>query len=319
MDLFEVTKIPGRGKGLVAKVNILKGTRILCEAPLLVVEYMKPQPLHETIARKLKMLSKNEQRQFLSLHNNFPGQYAFAGIVKTNALPCGSGSNGGIFLKACLINHSCIPNSHYSWNREAQHGTVHVVKSIPAGEEITISYEDNLSSKERWMKLQDSFGFQCRCELCTRSARELTTSDERRSQIKELDDIIGNPFVISREPLKRLAACSILLHIIEEEYGDAATALLARLYYDAFEISAGHGDEARSSTFAERAYLARVECEGEDSPITQKVKVFMQDPTAFSFFGADSEEWSTTKAERPKELDAASFEKWLWRLPDVDT
>ncbi|KAI0134061.1 hypothetical protein BJ170DRAFT_591053 [Xylariales sp. AK1849] len=313
--LYSVVEIAGRGKGLVAKVNISKGTRILCEKPLFTVARMSPRLLHEAVAEKLKSLSKNEQRQFLSLHNNFPGQYAFSGIVLTNALPCGSGSTvGGIYLKTCLINHNCIPNAHNNWNEEARHETIHAAKNILVGEEIMISYDANLPSIARWAKLKSSFGFQCRCELCTLPANELIISDRRRLQIEDLDSMIGDPRLMLSNPLKSLTACRDLLQILEKEYGDAATALLARLYYDAFQISAAHGDQARASVFAERAYTARVECEGEDSPLTRKVKGFMQDPTKHATFGACSKKWRSTKTAKPKKLDAAGFEKWLWRL-----
>ncbi|KAH8197076.1 hypothetical protein TruAng_008746 [Truncatella angustata] len=314
-DLYEVVEIAGRGKGLVAKVNIPKGMRILCEKPLLIVASMPPHLVHDTVARKLKTLSKNEQRQLLSLHNNFPGQYAFDGIVRTNALPCGPNSRvGGVYPKICLINHSCIPNAHNNWNEEAQHETIHAVRDISVGEEIMISYDMSLPSDARWVKLKASFGFQCRCELCALPAEEMIMSDARRLQIGDLNTMIGDPMTMLRNPLKSLTACHDLFQVLKKEYGDAATALLARLYYDAFQITAAHGDQARASAFAEKTYMARVECEGEDSPLTQKVKDFMQNPTKHITFGAYSNEWKSAKTGGPKKLDAASFEKWLWKL-----
>lgn len=51
--------------------------------------------MESSVALKLKALSKTEQWQFLSLHNNFPGKHLVSGFVKTNALPCGSGSATG--------------------------------------------------------------------------------------------------------------------------------------------------------------------------------------------------------------------------------
>jgi hypothetical protein len=65
------------------------------------------------IAAELKAPSKTEQRQFLSLYNNFSGKYPFSGIVKTNALPCGlEYPIGGVYPTICVINHSCLPNAH---------------------------------------------------------------------------------------------------------------------------------------------------------------------------------------------------------------
>lgn len=179
-----------------------------------------------------------------------------------------------------------------------------------------ISYDMSLPSTARWAKLKDSFGFQCRCELCTLPAGEIDLSDARRLQIVELDGMTGNPMAMLRTPLKSLAACRDLLQVLNKEYGEAATALLARLYYDAFQITAAHGDQARASAFAEHAYMARVVCEGEDSPLTRKAKSLMQDPTKHAAFGTYSKKWKSSKTAIPKELDEPSFEKWLWRLPN---
>jgi hypothetical protein len=113
IPLFEIKDIPGKGKGLVARFNISSGTRILCEKPLLTIQPKPREELEPLLAAKLKAMSRASQRQFLALHNNFPGKYPFGGIVKTNALPCGSGSLvGGVYPTVCLINHSCIPNAH---------------------------------------------------------------------------------------------------------------------------------------------------------------------------------------------------------------
>ena len=104
---------------------------------------MLPISLMESkIAEKLKSLSKTQQRQFLLLHNNFPGKHPFSGIVKTNALPCGSNSGiGGIYPTVCLINHSCLPNAHSSWNSDTKCETSYAIRYINAGENITISYD----------------------------------------------------------------------------------------------------------------------------------------------------------------------------------
>lgn len=126
--------------------------------------------------------------------------------------------------------------------------------------------------------------------------------DARRLQIESLYSMIGNPVTMLNNPLKSLTACRNLPQSPYVKYGDAATVLLARLYYDAFQISAAHGDQARAAEFAELGYMARVECEGEDSPVTQKVQGYMQDPTRHSTFGACSKKWKSTKTATPKEL-----------------
>ncbi|KAF2804535.1 SET domain-containing protein [Mytilinidion resinicola] len=313
IPIFEIKDILGKGKGLVARFNISKGTRILVEKPLLTVRSMPPNELEPVLAARLKALSKASQRQFLSLRNNFPGKYPFSGIVKTNALPCGPGSPvGGVYPTACLINHSCIPNSHHSWNSNVEHETIHAVRPIEAGEEITISYDRGDPYIVRQAFLNEAFGFDCNCSGCSLPPSELQASNARRILIQGLDDTIGDPFRMMVSPKEVLGDCHSLLQVLEEEYGGCATASSARLYYDAFQVSITHGDQARASVFAERAYKARVVCEGEDSPETQRVKSLALKPSEHSSFGLCSTKWKTTREMVPKSLNTAQFEKWLF-------
>ncbi|KAI0183968.1 hypothetical protein EV127DRAFT_457200 [Xylaria flabelliformis] len=261
-DLYEVMEIPGRGKGLVAKVDIPKGTRIICEKPLFTLRSSAPPSVHRLVAEKLKPLPKDKQREFLSLHNNFPGQYAFAGIMRTNALPCGPDSPvGGIYPTICLINHSCIPNAHNNWNEEAQHETIHATRDILAGEEILISYA-NGPSQARQRKLRESFGFQCSCELCSQPLQAIQASDKRRADIEQLDETIGNPVAMMSSPQKSLAACHDLIHVLDQEYGGAVIALLARLYYDAFQIWRGQPSNSEGQ---------RLNAGSDQAPIVQRM------------------------------------------------
>ncbi|KAI2602273.1 hypothetical protein GGR54DRAFT_529089 [Hypoxylon sp. NC1633] len=120
------------------------------------------------------------------------------------------------------------------------------------------------------------------------SQHELEASDARRLRMQALDGSIGDPMRMLTRPGASLADCRSLLRLSKEEYGDELASSAARLYYDAFQISASHSDRARASVFAERAYKARVICEGEDSPSTQRMKRFMEDPTSHKTFGAYS-------------------------------
>ena len=314
LQLFEIQTIPGRGKGLIARFNIAKGTRILCEKPLFTNRNLSPISLMESsIATKLKSLSKSQQRQFLSLYNNFPGKQPFSGIMKTNALPCGPGSTiGAVYPTICLINHSCLPNAHNNWNDDTKCETIHANQYICAGEEITISYENGQPLDSRRTRLKNAFGFECTCNLCSLSLPELQNSDKRRLKIQHLDDTIGDSHRVMTAPKDCLADCHFLLQVLEEEYHESAGVLIARAYYDAFQISITHGDQARASIFADRAYKVRVTCEGEDSPATQEMKKLARNPAEHRNFGA-STWWKIAKGLVPKGLDSSAFEKWLWR------
>jgi SET domain len=314
IPLFDIKDIPGKGKGLISRFNISSGTRILCEKPLLIVQPRPREELEPLLAEKLKAMSRTLQRQFLTLHNNFPGKYPFSGIVKTNALPCGSGSQvGGVYPTVCLINHSCIPNAHNSWNSTKEHETIHAIQPIKSGDEITISYDHGGPSSARRAFLKDSFGFTCSCSVCSLPPSSLQASDRRRTEIQRLDKAIGDPVRMMSTPDESLKDCHSLLYVLEQEFDGHAGAFIARLYYDAFQISIAHGDQARASMFAERAHKARAICEGEDSPETLRVKSLALKPAQHSSFKAYSNRWRTARESVPKGLDTEQFNKWLFR------
>jgi hypothetical protein len=82
--------------------------------------------------------------------------------------PAGNGSiSSGISLEpfASMINHSCDPNSWWTFNgRELQ---MRAVRDISAGEEMTISYITISGSYNiRQESLLTGWGFKCVCTLC---------------------------------------------------------------------------------------------------------------------------------------------------------
>lgn len=312
VPLFEVQPVPTKGKGLLARFDIVKGERIVSEEPLMISPKVTPiSRMEEIIIAKLKLLSQIDQRKYLSLHNNFPGKHPFSGIMRTNALPCGPGA-GAVYPTICFINHSCVPNAHHSWNSDLECETIHAASFIKAGEEITISYYQGGSAQSRQSYLKNAFGFNCKCNLCSISPAEIQESDHRRDQMELLDASIGNPVRVMSSPDWCLQDCHSLLQILEKEFNGNAVALIARLYYDAFQISIIHGDQARAYVFAERGYRSRVICEGEDSPESKRMKFLMGDPTGYEGYGI-SNKWGTLKNMLPKGLGGDEFEKWLWR------
>ena len=313
-QLFQIHVVQGRGRGLVACLNIAKGTRILTEKPLFVIPKVSQIDLMESnIATKLKSLSKDQQRQFFSLHNNFPGKHPFSGIVNTNALPCGPDSViGGIYPNICLINHTCLSNAHNNWNDDTSRETIHALRNINAGEEITICYDKGSLFDPRRARLKSAFGIDCTCTLCSLQVPERQMSDARRLQIQHLDDAIGNPDRVMNKPDECLADCHTLLQVLEAEYKDSAVTLFARAYYDALQICITHSDQARASVFAERGYQCRILIEGEDSPATLKLKDLKENPARHRNFGTSSR-WKTAKRLVPKGLEVSMFEEWLWK------
>lgn len=288
--------------------------RILIEKPILTTGNAPSALLEPTIARDLKSLTKEEQRQFLSLHNNFPGKYPFSGIVRTNALPCGSGATvGAVYPTICFINHSCLVNAHNSWNETLKMETIHAIRDIEPGEEITIPYDHGGPSTSRKSWLKEKFGFDCNCPVCLLPLVELEESNKRRERIQQLDETIGDPVRMMSRPGASLSDCRSLLQVIKEEFKEGTNILIARANYDAFQIAIAHGDLARGAVFAGRAYQVRLLCEGGDSPDTKKMQRLEEDPTVHTTFGAYSMRWKTKKGQVPGDLSADDFENRLWR------
>jgi SET domain len=314
--LYILTPVPGKGQGLIAVQDISKGTRILSDKPLFRIQSFGSElpVIEKEIERKLNLLSQDDQKDFFSLHNSTPGDpYPLTGIVKTNALSLGSGfsgsSVGGIFSTISRINHSCRPNTQHTWNASTGHETIHAIRDIKKGEEITISYNLGGPSQPRMQRLKRSYGFDCTCDLCSLTGEALETSDARQLRIQFLDDAIGDSNAVMERPGTALARCRELLSLYEIEA--ITDPRVARVYYDAFQICITHGDEARASLFARKAYETRLYLEGEDSPDTQKMKSFMANPANHMAFGY-SESWEQSKAAVPKNVNAQEFDRWLW-------
>jgi hypothetical protein len=109
----------------------------------------------------------------------------YLGIIRTNALPFGDDvREGGIFLDACRINHACDINAQKSWNKNIKRHTVHALRDIEKGEEITIYYLGVLNSrKARQEALRRKFAFACLYRLCSLPPSQSQESDRRLDEI----------------------------------------------------------------------------------------------------------------------------------------
>ncbi|KAJ5100775.1 hypothetical protein N7456_007077 [Penicillium angulare] len=294
IPLFEIKNIPGKGKGIVAHLNISTGTRILCAAACSAIEGH----------------AKEVTASFLPLHNNFPWKYPFSGrmpylmdliLMFTASMPLGASSTTAAF------------RAPISWNTSKEHATIHAIRPIKSGTEIPISYDHGGPSSIRKRFLENSFGFTCTCNNCTLAPLSLQASDKRRTEMQILDEAIGNPFRMMSSPHESLHNCYSLLRVLEQEYDGHAGALIARLYYNASQICIAHMDQARASILAERAYQDRVICEGEDSPDTKRMKSLASKPADHGSFGVYSNRWQTSRESIAKGLDTVQFNTWLFR------
>ena len=265
------------------------------------------------MAASVAKLDDGKRQVLFSLHNAFEDEETRElGIFRTNALPLGSGSStGGIFVESSRINHSCIHNAQNTWNENLGKLTIHAMRDIDEGEEITIIYlSERRNRADRQRTLQRKFRFTCSCQLCCLPPDEQRASDSRLDEIQRLDESIVNLELMLFCPLQQLNKVRRLLKLCKEEGIDDAS--VPRAYYDAFQIAIANSDIARAKVFAERVAATRMIIEGEDSPTVHKNKKLATDPTGYSSYGSSSQ-WSTSTTDIPSDLSAEDFELWLWR------
>ncbi|KAG0647468.1 SET domain-containing 5 [Hyphodiscus hymeniophilus] len=311
-DVWRLETIPGKGKGLIASEDIVSGTLILSDFPLLKTDVITSmETVERDLARALKALPKTHQRAFLSLHNNYPGKNPLSNIIRSNGYPLGPGSEvGGVFPNLSRINHSCKPNAKHSWNPALQKYVVYAIRSITKGQEILVSYLSGGDSQQRQRELKDNFGFTCACELCSLPALALRASDSRLIRADALNRTIGDSQSVRNSPAKVLKNCVRLrdIYLAEGVVDDR----LPNLYYDCFQINNIHGDQARASVFARKYCEEKRVAEGPDSVNALEMMPFVEDPSKDDSFGS-TQGWKSSVKDIPVGLDSGKFEKWLWR------
>jgi hypothetical protein len=96
-----------------------------------------------------------------------------------------------VFPHAARFNHSCNPNACFTWNAAIGKETIHVMNSIAAGEEITLSYCDMIHDKSLRSYELKHYGFVCDCPACSDDEENETSfgyqSAERRFRLQELE------------------------------------------------------------------------------------------------------------------------------------
>ncbi|KAF2628500.1 SET domain-containing protein [Macroventuria anomochaeta] len=295
---YEIRALPGKGYGCIAIQNISRGTRILTDAPLLIVpmaDYMKTD-----IELAFSSLASAQKALYFSLHSGH-GQPASAwpsqihpsvparerqrieeqhaartgkeatliSIFQTNCMEMGAGA--AVFPYAVRFNHSCNPNACFSWNAAIGKETIHTMRDIKEGEEVTISYVDMEHDKRLRAWELRHYGFVCDCPACGDEDDEKSfafESAERRLQVQELDreTRLLRGFKLT-EGAKQPAFANKLLKMAVLLQGEGCwDARLAGVFFDIALVCEYNGDYKMGVLAGEKALQIKRGCQGIDFP-----------------------------------------------------
>ncbi|KAJ5742587.1 SET domain-containing protein [Penicillium nucicola] len=319
--MYELKDVPGKGKGLVATIKVRQGTRILCEEAIIRVPHNYDQlgnkKLQRHMCQQVNALTEQQRLAFLSLHNIYPYKNPaeqYIGIIRTNAFSIEEdGIGGGVFLEASRINHACDNNTQKSWNENIKRHTVHALRDINEGEEITVYYLAVQNSRQaRQEALRAKFKFSCSCRICSLPPKQIQRNDEILEEINHLDCLVGQRGLegILSSPLRTLRYLDREIQLYNMTGPDDPG--LSRVYLDAAQVAIVHGDLARGRIFAERAVRSWRISGGSDSKDVIEYGALPQNPSQLPLYGI-SMQWKTTGDDVPDALGSTEFEDWLWK------
>lgn len=159
--------LPSKGLGVVAAREILCGSRLLDEAPLLdwvsvpeASSACSDNGAHdwEALEAAVDRLDPRSARAFWALFDKHAGHgdrpKTARGIWNSNALSTedvlagdGKRSDGdagatvrsAVYSLCSRFNHACAPSAFAAWSTPLQRHTIHALRDIKAGEEITLA------------------------------------------------------------------------------------------------------------------------------------------------------------------------------------
>ncbi|KAG6304768.1 hypothetical protein E4U45_001165 [Claviceps purpurea] len=308
--------IPGKGKGLVATREIPKGTRILSEQPLITLPATVPgEMVPDILCRQWVSVNIDQRTAYLSLHNNFAngikkGGSQFVGIFYSNCREFGRGDKVAVFLEACRINHDCESNAEGEWNSNIKRHTVHAIRDIHAGEEITLcyaAYHETRTTERR--AFQKEYHFVCSCHTCNLPAEQREERDRKLLQLMNLSKLFHETVYLC-PPIMSLQYLDAQIRIYSELNREDHD--VALVYEFAADMTISQGDLARGRVFAQKAESIHKTTLGSDSPMAIKFADLARDPSSHDMYGRFMC-WRTTVDDIPYELEPHDFEEWLWK------
>ena len=267
---YIVKASPGKGQGVFAARDLLKGERILVDRPFFAVT--KPYNYHKVL-RAFENLSFSNRRLYMQLScPDRSDDIQLSDVMRIFEANCFNiGERAAIFLKATRFNHSCLPNTYYSWSETRAEIVFHSMVPIPKGEEMTICYGKSfLTRLERRSELR-IYNFHCHCPACRPDTAFGQASESRRLAMRGLEEQIALLSHQSRDPLTAILR---LIELVKEEglQGDLMTP-----YRDAADWLKQRGNLGEALAFVRLEMEEEVVCLGVDSEVVARTGEYIEE------------------------------------------
>lgn len=240
--VYEIRPSTNKGLGVFARVHLQRGCRIICEHPILTAPREHGILDVNDVYGRFSLLQDGDRETYLRLHATqamtnfilptiatcFPQNLRehvanTVSIFETNGFRMESNTEtgtSGIFPLAARINHSCSPNASQAWNSRINSLTVHAIRDISIGEEITISYVSSTLDRHQRQSALKGYGFVCGCPACDDSTAAPpceNVSQKRRQQIYRLNEDLS--FFVRRNSVAGQRVLGPLNACLVDRYG----------------------------------------------------------------------------------------------------
>lgn len=299
--MIEIRKAGVKGLGIFATTPIQPGTRLLSEPPVCIVDserhvFAATRSLSNIERRDLLRLSINPVRRSAFLGWSRAAWHAFllpsrrghAGtsisplwaslwqypdlleVFRNNNFDIGHGKQA-IFRDICRLNHSCVPNGQGNFNKNLDRFTIHAIKPIAPGEEVTISYlkEYGAPREHRQGRLKHDYGFLCDCAACDTSTARGRVGEAKRIALREKLRTFAED--AERHGGSDSGAELDIMEAMLETYASEGIAgrEIATMHIAAAELSFKLGQDSRARGHARRGLRLDREALGDDSDLLQ--------------------------------------------------
>lgn len=193
------------------------------------------------------------------------------------------------------------------WNESIKRNTIHALRNIENGTEITRYYlsDNDGFRKSRQKQLEDRYGFKCKCFRCTLEEEKRIADDRRVVQLhvltKQIQDV-NNAQLHVTNSLKIFRFIAEEFQLLRKQNLGAPThTALAVAYESASRVAIMNKDVARARIFLERVISLYSTTYGNDNREVIASKVLANNPRSSPDYGI---------VERTKRKNE-SFEKSL--------